>query len=135
MKYRTLGSTGLKVSVIGIGTWQFGGEWGKDFQQAEVDAMFARGHELGINLVDTAECYGDHLSESLIGRAIEGKRKDWIIATKFGHRYLGFKGRGDARIAFERGETNLDYQTTPAYNATVVPLIKEGCQLFGVLAR
>jgi len=39
---------------------------------------------------------------------------------------LGFKGRGDARIAFERGETNLDYQTTPAYNATVVPLVKEG---------
>lgn len=39
---------------------------------------------------------------------------------------LGFKGRGEARIAFERGETNLDYQTTPAYNATVVPLIQEG---------
>ncbi len=39
---------------------------------------------------------------------------------------LGFKGRGDARIAFERGETNIDYQTTPAYSATVVPLIQEG---------
>jgi len=39
---------------------------------------------------------------------------------------LGFKGRGEARIAFERGETNLDYQTTPAYSATVLPLIKEG---------
>jgi tripartite-type tricarboxylate transporter receptor subunit TctC len=39
---------------------------------------------------------------------------------------LGFRGRGEARIAFERGETNIDYQTTPAYNATVVPLIKEG---------
>jgi hypothetical protein len=39
---------------------------------------------------------------------------------------LGFKGRGEARIAFERGETNLDYQTTPAYTATVVPLINEG---------
>jgi tripartite-type tricarboxylate transporter receptor subunit TctC len=39
---------------------------------------------------------------------------------------LGFKGRGEARIAFERGETNIDYQTTPAYTATVVPLIKEG---------
>jgi tripartite-type tricarboxylate transporter receptor subunit TctC len=39
---------------------------------------------------------------------------------------LGFKGRGEARIAFERGETNVDYQTTPAYTATVVPLIKEG---------
>jgi len=39
---------------------------------------------------------------------------------------LGFKGKGDARIAFERGELNIDYQTTPAYNASVVPLIKEG---------
>jgi tripartite-type tricarboxylate transporter receptor subunit TctC len=39
---------------------------------------------------------------------------------------FGFKGRGDGRLAFERGETNIDYQTTPAYNATVVPLIKEG---------
>ena len=39
---------------------------------------------------------------------------------------LGFKGRGEARIAFERGENNIDYQTTPAYNANVVPLVKEG---------
>ncbi len=87
MKYRTLGSTGLNVSVIGIGTWQFGGEWNKTFEQSEVDAMFKRGKELGINLVDTAECYGDHLSESLIGAALENQRKDWIIATKFGHKF------------------------------------------------
>ncbi|HEX8323944.1 MAG TPA: aldo/keto reductase [Tepidisphaeraceae bacterium] len=87
MHYRTLGSTGLDVSVIGIGTWQFGGEWGKQFAQDEVDAMFARGHDLGLNLIDTAECYGDHLSESLIGRAIEGKRDQWILATKFGHKF------------------------------------------------
>ena len=39
MHYRILGRTGLKVSVIGVGTWQFGGEWGKDFTQAEVDAI------------------------------------------------------------------------------------------------
>ena len=38
MHYRNLGRTGLKISVIGVGTWQFGGEWGKDFSQAEVDA-------------------------------------------------------------------------------------------------
>lgn len=87
MKYRKLGKTGLTVSVIGVGTWQFGGEWGKTFEQSEVDAMFNRAAELGINLLDTAECYGDHLSEEFCGRAIEGKRDQWIVATKFGHKF------------------------------------------------
>jgi aryl-alcohol dehydrogenase-like predicted oxidoreductase len=99
MKYRVLGKTGLSVSVIGIGTWQFGGEWGKDFTQDEVDAMFRRGEELGINLVDTAECYGDHLSEALIGKAIEGQRDKWVIATKFGHKFHGYMNRSEPRSA------------------------------------
>jgi len=88
MKYRTLGKTGLDVSVIGIGTWQFGGEWGIQFTQDEVDAILDKGQELGINLIDTAECYGDHLSESFIGNYIgRRKREDWVIATKFGHHF------------------------------------------------
>jgi myo-inositol catabolism protein IolS len=89
MKYRQLGKTGLRVSVIGVGTWQFGGEWGKRFQQAEVDAILAKASELGINLIDTAECYGDHLAEQLVGKAIKGRRQKWILATKFGHRFNG----------------------------------------------
>jgi aryl-alcohol dehydrogenase-like predicted oxidoreductase len=98
MKYRILGKTGLKVSVIGLGTWQFGGEWGKTFTQEEVNAILGRAMELGINLIDTAECYGDHLSESLIGGAIRpGEREKWIIATKFGHRFTGFLKRSDER--------------------------------------
>jgi aryl-alcohol dehydrogenase-like predicted oxidoreductase len=95
MKYRRLGKTGLRVSVIGVGTWQLGGEWGKEFAQEEVDAMLARAGELGINLIDTAECYGDHLAEKLIGRAIKGRRRQWIIATKFGHRFNGPFQRDD----------------------------------------
>jgi aryl-alcohol dehydrogenase-like predicted oxidoreductase len=87
MKYRRLGKTGLRVSVIGMGTWQYGGEWGKAFRQDEVDAILAKASDLGINLIDTAECYGDHLAEKLIGRAIKGERQRWIIATKFGHRF------------------------------------------------
>lgn len=88
MKYRTLGKTGLDVSVIGIGTWQFGGEWGIQFTQDEVDAILDKGQELGINLIDTAECYGDHLSESFIGDYIGRRmREDWVIATKFGHHF------------------------------------------------
>jgi aryl-alcohol dehydrogenase-like predicted oxidoreductase len=98
MKYRKLGKTGLKVSVIGMGTWQFGGEWGKVFEQGEVNAMINRAKELGINLIDTAECYGDHVSEQLIGNAIEAKdRGDWIIATKFGHKFQGFLNRTEPR--------------------------------------
>jgi myo-inositol catabolism protein IolS len=87
VKHRRLGKTGLKVSVVGIGTWQFGGEWGKRFTQQEVNKLLGRAKELGINLIDTAECYGDHLSESLIGQAIGKEREDWIIATKFGHKF------------------------------------------------
>jgi len=97
MKYRRLGKTNLRVSVIGIGTWQFGGEWGKDFSQGEVFSMLARAKELGLNLIDTAECYGDHLSESLIGKAIKQDRASWIIATKFGHKYLGYMNRTEPR--------------------------------------
>lgn len=93
MEYRRLGKTDLRVSVVGIGTWQFGGEWGKRFSQQEVDRILGRGAELGINLIDTAECYGDHLSESLIGEAIKDSRESWIIATKFGHKFHGFLDR------------------------------------------
>jgi aryl-alcohol dehydrogenase-like predicted oxidoreductase len=87
LKYRRLGKTNLRVSVVGIGTWQFGGEWGKAFSQDEVDRMLGRAKELGINLIDTAECYGDHLSESFVGKAIERDRQAWIVATKFGHKF------------------------------------------------
>jgi aryl-alcohol dehydrogenase-like predicted oxidoreductase len=97
MKYRTLGKTGLSVSVVGLGTWQFGGEWGKTFSQDEVNAMLRRAKDLGINLIDTAECYGDHLSESLIGQAVKNDRSNWIIATKFGHKFHSFMNRADER--------------------------------------
>ncbi|GMX63155.1 aldo/keto reductase [Paenibacillus elgii] len=88
MKYRKLGKTNMKVSVIGVGTWQFGGEWGKPFTQEEADAILDEAKACGINLIDTAECYGDHTSESLIGSYISrGRREDWVIATKFGHKF------------------------------------------------
>ena len=101
MKYRRLGKTGPKVSVVGVGTWQFGGEWGKTFSQAEVDGILGRAKELGINLIDTAECYGDHLSERLVGEAIRGERDEWIVATKFGHKFHGNFERTDRWSANE----------------------------------
>lgn len=91
-----LGKTGLRVSVIGVGTWQFGGEWGHDFSQAEADAILDAAAEGGINFIDTAECYGDHLSERLIGDYLSRRdRSRWLVATKFGHHFNRFMNRDD----------------------------------------
>ncbi len=87
MQQRTLGRTGLSVSVVGVGTWQFGGEWGRTYTAADAREVLAAAHDCGINLIDTAECYGDHLSEQLIGETLPGKREDWVIATKWGHKF------------------------------------------------
>jgi len=94
MRYRTLGSTGLRVSAVGLGTWQFGGEWGHAFSQGEADAVLDQAAASGITLLDTAECYGDHLSERLIGDYLSRHdRSRWIVATKFGHGFTGFLER------------------------------------------
>jgi myo-inositol catabolism protein IolS len=110
MKYRRLGKTKLEISVVGIGTWQYGGEWGRAFTQAEVDAIIDTGRSAGINMVDTAECYGDHLSEQLVGRAIHRDRENWVVATKFGHKFTGLFERDQrwgAREVQESLETSL----------------------------
>jgi len=93
MKYRVLGKTGLSVSMVGFGTWQFGGEWGKTFAFEEVEKLLFHAKDKGINLIDTAECYGNGVSESLIGRALRGQRHEWVIATKCGHSYNGLFDR------------------------------------------
>ncbi len=97
MRYRTLGKTGLQPSVIGVGTWQFGGEWGVNFSQADADAILDAAADCGINLIDTAECYGpDHLSEKLIGDYLSRRdRSRWMVATKFGHHFNSFMNRHD----------------------------------------
>jgi aryl-alcohol dehydrogenase-like predicted oxidoreductase len=94
MQYRILGGSNLRVSTVGIGTWQLGGEWGRVFSQEETDLILDAGAEAGINLIDTAECYGDHASERLIGDYLSRHdRARWIVATKFGHHFRGFLDR------------------------------------------
>jgi aryl-alcohol dehydrogenase-like predicted oxidoreductase len=97
MRYRILGRSGLRVSVIGAGTWQFGGEWGVNFAQPQVDAILDTAANCGINLIDTAECYGPgHLSEKFVGDYLSRHdRSRWIVATKFGHHFKSFLNRDD----------------------------------------
>src|SRR3954463_4768619 len=83
MKYVEAG--GVRLSAIGLGTWQFGSrEWGygTDYAQHEAVAITERAIDLGINLIDTAEIYAFGRSERIVGRAIKGRRDDVFIATK-----------------------------------------------------
>jgi aryl-alcohol dehydrogenase-like predicted oxidoreductase len=76
---------GLRVSAIGLGTWQFGSrEWGygKDYAGDEAIRITTRALDLGVNLIDTAEIYAFGESERIVGRAIEGRREDAFVATK-----------------------------------------------------
>ena len=66
-----------------------------------MDRLLGRARDLGVNLVDTAECYGDHLAETLIGGAIHQQRADWVVATKFGHQFHPEALRHDGRSPVE----------------------------------
>ncbi len=85
MEYRRLGKSDLKVSVIGLGAWQYGTrEWGygRDFTREDAIRTIHRALELGINWIDTAEVYGNGESERIVGEAIRGRREEVIVATK-----------------------------------------------------
>jgi aryl-alcohol dehydrogenase-like predicted oxidoreductase len=85
MEFEELGKSGIKISVVGIGTWQWGSRewgWGRGYGKADVLAAFDKALELGINFIDTAEIYGRGRSEQLIGEAIRGHLEEVVIATK-----------------------------------------------------
>lgn len=80
MKYRNLGNTGVKVSVVGIGTNRFGSD---KTPQSEVNRIIDQALDLGINHLDTANAYQSGNSEIVLGNALKGKWDRFFLATKF----------------------------------------------------
>jgi aryl-alcohol dehydrogenase-like predicted oxidoreductase len=80
MRTRTLGAGGPEVSVVGLGTNNFGRRCDYEQTLAVIDAAL----DAGVTLFDTADIYGQGMSEDYIGRALEGRRDQVLIATKFG---------------------------------------------------
>jgi aryl-alcohol dehydrogenase-like predicted oxidoreductase len=80
MQYRTLGRTGVQVSTLVLGAMNFGriGRTGQD----DVDTLVGTALDAGINLIDTADMYGQGESEEMVGKAIAGRRDDIVLATK-----------------------------------------------------
>ncbi|MEO6533767.1 MAG: aldo/keto reductase [Pseudolysinimonas sp.] len=89
MDQRTLGRTGRTVSVIGLGTWQLGADWG-DVSETEARAVLDASQQAGVSFFDTADVYGDGRSETIIGgwrsALSEGDRSSITVATKMGRR-------------------------------------------------
>src|SRR5262249_21060951 len=105
MQYRILGRTGLRLSVVGLGTMVHAGHFGpmKDSESlSAIDTAF----ELGVNFIDTSDAYGAGYSETLLGNALKGRRDKVILATK----------GGNVMVGPERGKRNFD----PAYIARVL---------------
>lgn len=86
MEQRVLGRTGRKVSVVGLGTWQLGADWG-DVREEDALAVLDAAVAEGVTLFDTADVYGDGRSEQLIGRYLRERPDAGIfVATKMGRR-------------------------------------------------
>jgi aryl-alcohol dehydrogenase-like predicted oxidoreductase len=86
MEQRTLGRTGRTVSVIGLGTWQLGADWG-DVTEADALSVLDASVDAGVTFIDTADVYGDGRSEQFIGRFLAANPGHGLtVATKMGRR-------------------------------------------------
>jgi len=100
MEFRQLGRSGLKVPVLSFGTGTFGGgnaffnAWGST-DVAEARRLVDLCLEAGVNLFDTADIYSDGLSETILGKAIAGRRQDLLISTKASFRMSNASGPND----------------------------------------
>jgi aryl-alcohol dehydrogenase-like predicted oxidoreductase len=85
MQQRTLGNTGKDVSIVGLGTWQLGADWG-EVSESDARAILEASVESGVTFFDTADVYGDGRSEQLIGNFLRATGAAVTVATKMGRR-------------------------------------------------
>ncbi|MDQ1486605.1 MAG: hypothetical protein QOJ62_2298 [Actinomycetota bacterium] len=113
METRPLGRTDRQVSVIGLGSWQLGADWG-DVSDADALAVLHAAVDAGVTFLDTADVYGDGRSERVIGRFL-GEREGVTVATKMGRRADPHVAEAYTLDAFrawvDRSRTNLGVDT------------------------
>lgn len=107
MEYRTLGQTGIKISVVGFGTWTLSTGWWGEYTDDEAVAMLRAARDAGINFFDTSDSYGNGRSEEQVGAAF-GNDADVVIATKVGYDFYAHGGD-------RRGQQEIAQDFSPAY--------------------
>jgi aryl-alcohol dehydrogenase-like predicted oxidoreductase len=114
MEQRPLGRTGADVSVIGLGTWQLGGDWGA-IDDATAEEILEAALDAGVTLLDTADVYGDGRSEERIRRALAPRSERPFVATKAGRRADPFEAGQytpeNLRAWIDRSRRNLGVDT------------------------
>jgi aryl-alcohol dehydrogenase-like predicted oxidoreductase len=118
MEYRQLGKSGVRVSVIGLGTNRFGSVVSQEGVNSIIDAAV----DLGINLIDTANIYTGSRSEETLGNALKGKWDRFVVATKFGMEM----GKGPNEIGASR------YHMTQALEASLRRLQSDHVDIYYV---
>jgi aryl-alcohol dehydrogenase-like predicted oxidoreductase len=109
VEQRTIGRIGRDVSVVGLGTWQLGADWG-DVSETDALAVLEAAVETGVTIFDTADVYGDGRSEQLIGTFIRNMSDRPFVATKMGRRVVQETGNytlENFRAWTDRSRTNL----------------------------
>ena len=82
MYYRTLGLSGLRVSAVGLGCMGMSHGYGPGLSEEEGIKLIRETFDLGVTFFDTAECYGPHTNETLVGKAIKPIRDKVVLETK-----------------------------------------------------
>jgi aryl-alcohol dehydrogenase-like predicted oxidoreductase len=103
MERRRLGGSDLELSVVGLGTWVFGGRWGGADDEESLAACHAA-LDAGVNWIDTADIYGQGRAERIVGRALRERRDEVIVATKGG---VAWEIGPELRIWREAGDDYL----------------------------
>jgi aryl-alcohol dehydrogenase-like predicted oxidoreductase len=114
MHYREFGRTGWHVSEIGFGAWAIGGDWGYVNESDGIDALETAIAQ-GVNIIDTADVYGDGRSEQIIAKVLKNHGEKIYVTTKAGRRLNPHTSAGYNRLNLtqfvERSLRNLDVET------------------------
>ncbi|MCW5751233.1 MAG: aldo/keto reductase [Alphaproteobacteria bacterium] len=140
MELRTLGSTGLRVSLLGLGTVRFGRSEGLKLAHPstlpgddEIDRLVGLALDLGVNLFDTAPAYGS--SEERLGRALAGRRDGVVLCTKAGEAFAAGRSNFDFRPASIRASLEASLRRLRTDHADILLIhsdgIAEGPEKFG----